>query len=93
MKCNSIYLVLSGLVLIISMSLAVFSKNHDSNSLLNENVEALMDGEADTSEGVLCFMYIYDSGQPGYYLQVRDCGTCEVVTAEEADSSSKCYVL
>ena len=54
------------------------------------NVEALSDDEGGDSQIVDCFGTYYDSGASGYYLQIRDCKDCRIVTAEYCSDSGKC---
>ena len=54
------------------------------------NVEALADDEGGDSRIVDCFGTYYDSGASGYYLQIRDCKDCSIVTAEYCSDSGKC---
>jgi len=66
------------------------SGNGTENDFFNANIEALAKEETDPDGYVLCFRNVSDSGAPGYYLKVRECWDCSIVTAERASGSSTC---
>ncbi|MCM1177420.1 MAG: hypothetical protein NC308_01825 [Clostridium sp.] len=74
----------------VSVFVYVNNEKDSMDDLFFANVDALSKEEIDPDGYVSCFMNVYDSGAPGYYLKVRECMNCTIDTAEKVSGSNTC---
>ncbi len=87
------FLIAAGAALVsIAVSVYVYADNgkNEMEDLFYANVEALAETEGVPGGYASCFMDYSDSGASGYYLEIRECLNCTIVTAERVSRPSTC---
>lgn len=85
---KKIYVIVAATLIATSI---FFVQNNDSESFVENNVQALAATETIHPEGYVgCYMKSHDDGTPGYYIVIRKCSDCKQVSATSASGKDKC---